>query len=171
MRKKVVIVDTSILVVLLQVPGFVDAGEEHLTYEQIKERITNYKGEGAIMLLTVACVIETGNHIAQIKDGDLRRNKVNEFASFLEDVVNNSNGWMMYYSEKDLWTKEEIVKLVNMWRANGIYKLSMGDASILKVANQLKQIFEVVVFTGDSQLSSLSLMPVTPIYAPNKKRN
>lgn len=171
MKHKVIIVDTSILVVWMRVPGFEEAGEERLTFKQIDEKITRYKSENARLMLTVACVIETGNHIAQIKDGDLRREKVNEFALFLEDAVKNTNGWMMYYSEKDLWSKEEILKLVNMWRVNGIYKISMGDASILKVADRLKPIYDVEVFTGDNQLKTLSLAPLKPVYAPGKRRN
>ncbi len=171
MKHKVVIVDTSILIVWLQIPGFEEAGEERITYKQIDERLNQYKSEGAYLMLTIACVIESGNHIAQIKDSERRREKVNEFAAFLESVVNNSNGWMMYYSEKDLWSKEEMLKLISMWRENGIYKLSMGDTSILKVANQLKYIYNVEVFTGDRQLHELSLVPAKPVYAPSKKRN
>lgn len=171
MKGKVVIVDTSILVVWLQVPGFKEAGEERLTFDDINERINRYKQEGAHLMLTIACLIETGNHIAQIKDGDLRRSNVNAFASFLEKTLNNSNGWMMFYSEKDLWSKEEISKLIAMWRENGIYKLSLGDASILNVVNQLKPVYDVEVFTGDTQLKTLSLVPVIPVYAPRQKRN
>ena len=171
MKKKLVIIDTSILVVWLQIPGFTSSGEECLTKSQIDEKLQQYKEVGARLLLTIACLIETGNHIAHIQDGDIRRQKVNLFADFLISVVDKKDGWLMYNSEKEMWSENEIVNLANMWRENGIYKLSLGDASIITVANQLKPIFEVEVFTGDSQLRTISQMPIKPVYAPSKKRN
>lgn len=171
MKSKLVIVDTSILVVWLQVPGFEEAGEERLTKTQVDEKLQNYKSEGAKLVLTIACIIETGNHIAQVKNGDIRRQKVNQFADFLKNVVEKNDGWMMFYSEKDMWSENEIAKLAEMWRESGVYKLSLGDASIIKVANRLKAVCDVEVFTGDSQLRGLASAPVAPIYAPAKRRN
>lgn len=171
MKSKLVIVDTSILVVWLQVPGFEEAGEGRLSKAQVDEKLQNYKSEGAKLVLTIACIIETGNHIAQVKNGDIRRLKVNQFADFLINVVEKKDGWMMFYSEKDMWSENEIAKLAEMWRESGVYKLSLGDASIIKVANRLKAIYDVEVFTGDSQLRGLASAPIAPIYAPAKRRN
>ena len=90
---------------------------------------------------------------------------------FLINVVEKKDGWMMFYSEKDMWSENEIAKLAEMWRESGVYKLSLGDASIIKVANRLKAIYDVEVFTGDSQLRGLASAPIVPIYAPAKRRN
>ena len=64
----VVFVDTSVLCNLLPVPGFdQNAGEVR---EQMSARL---KHDESLFILLITTVIETGNHIAQIKNGDARR--------------------------------------------------------------------------------------------------
>jgi len=171
MKKRVIIVDTSILVVWLRIPGFSEAGTARLTYTDIDAKLKSEIAKGAILMLTMAVIIETGNHIAQIQNASLRKQMVNQFADFLQTTIETKNAWRVFYQENEFWTPNELQKLATQWRSQGIYKLSLGDASILKVTNCLKPVFDVEVYTGDTQLYSLSLIPITPIYAPKNKRN
>lgn len=171
MKRRVLIIDTSILVVWLGIPGFSDAGSQHWTMKDIIKKFEKEERAGARFVLTIATIIETGNHIAHIKDRDERRNKVIAFAELIEVAVSEKKSWMVYYSEHEMWSKEGLLMLADSWRSNGIYKLSMGDASILSVANALKGLFDVELYTGDNQLYELSMKPVEPRYAPMQKRN
>lgn len=71
MKKKVLIFDTSVMCVWLQVPGkdTCGQGETALTYNIVRKKIENEKKEGTIFVLPIASIIETGNHIAHA-DGD-----------------------------------------------------------------------------------------------------
>ena len=64
--KKVLIIDTSIMCVWLQVPGMETCGpdDNRWTYERISEKIKNEQNDGVTFILPIATIIETGNHIA-----------------------------------------------------------------------------------------------------------
>lgn len=172
MRHKVIIVDTCLLRVWLNMPGDTKTGNKGLTREAIEKHIVDAQKRGATAMLTVACIIETGNHITQIKNGNVRRAVVWEFAQFIEDVASgNRDDWMIYSQEKDMWTPEKIARLARQWKAHNDYSLSMGDTSILEVATQLKSTFDVEVYTDDESLETLSQLPPQRRYAPASRRN
>ena len=173
MKRRVIIVDTSMLVTWLEVPGFETAGSDKIDKTGIDRRLENYRANGANLLLTIACMIETGNHIAQIKAEGVRKEVVNKFADFVKKAVEGRDGWLIYYSEHEMWSKERLLGLTEDWRTKGIYKLSLGDASILTVAAELKasNAFEVEVFTADAQLLALSQASPRHEYIPKQKRN
>ena len=63
---EIVIVDTTILLNFLNVPGRNEKREAVLTeFEQCTE-------EGAILLVPLGAILETGNHIARLRSGDQR---------------------------------------------------------------------------------------------------
>ena len=77
----VCIVDTSILVELLDVPGKVSHRAQVLSdFEQRQKRNQQF-------LLPVAVLIETGNHIAQVSDGRVRRERAGRFVKFAGDAL------------------------------------------------------------------------------------
>ena len=63
----IVIVDTSILLNILNVPLKSDQRPE------VAERLRNYIRKGDQLFLPIATVLETGNHIAQNGDGNQKR--------------------------------------------------------------------------------------------------
>ncbi len=154
MKKKVLIIDTSILMVWLGVPGFETAGTNNeWTKDKVSAKLQQEQEDGTDFILPIATIIETGNHIAQIKRGDVSV-FVNRFAELLEDVATNQTPWTLFRNQSELWTSEQLKDLANQWRKTGIMKLSLGDATIVKVAQYYWQIqqYDVEIFTGDGLL-------------------
>lgn len=154
MKKKVLIIDTSILMVWLSVPGFETAGiDNEWTIDKVSAKLQQEQDNGTCFILPIATIIETGNHIAQIKKGDVY-DLVNRFADLLENVANNLTPWTLFTNQSELWTSEQLIDLATQWRQTGTMKLSLGDATIVKVAQyyQQTQQYDVEIFTGDGQL-------------------
>ena len=63
----VVIVDTTVLLNLLNVPGFNEATEV------VDQEFRQFSREDGILMLPLATVFETGNHIADVGRHDLAR--------------------------------------------------------------------------------------------------
>lgn len=55
--------------------------------------------------MSLATIIETGNHIAHIKDGRIRRSIAEKFAKFIYLSLDNEEPW--YYDEYEL-SKEDL---------------------------------------------------------------
>lgn len=65
--KRVLIIDTSILCVWLDVPGMGNCGPDHDKWDKrrVDEKIEAEKTNNTVFVLPLATIIETGNHIAQ----------------------------------------------------------------------------------------------------------
>ena len=62
---KILIVDTSIMCVWLKVPGKEVAGKSNeYTYDIVARHIEEERLKGTKLVLPIATIIETGNHIA-----------------------------------------------------------------------------------------------------------
>jgi len=77
----VVFLDTSVLVEVLGVPGKSQCPAE------IQSQLRSRTEAGESMILPTATIIETGNHIAQLGNGDQRRRFAEAFARLLEGTV------------------------------------------------------------------------------------
>ncbi|WP_445400889.1 hypothetical protein ACSMX9_07120 [Streptomyces sp. LE64] len=90
MARRVEFVDTSILCNLLEVPGKCQDRDE--VREQLRRKRA---ARDCDLLLPVTAVIETGNHIAQLSDGYLRRTSAEKFAEVLRMVVAGRAPWAL----------------------------------------------------------------------------
>lgn len=72
MNKKVLIVDTCLACVWMQVPGMEVAGSDNdcWDYARVNKKIEAEVAAGALLVLPLASIVETGNHITQIKSKD-----------------------------------------------------------------------------------------------------
>lgn len=156
MKKKVIIIDTSVMCVWLQLPGKKTAGKDNaITYEYVKTYIEKETKEGAILVLPLTSIIETGNFVAQISQG---RSEIGErLANMIIDAANGTAPWVAFSQQGDLWTNEALVRLANRWKETVVTESqSIGDAAIVDVAEYYakSQMFEVVIFTGDGGLKN-----------------
>jgi hypothetical protein len=71
--RAVCLVDTSVFVEILNVPHM--ANQHRVITQQLADKIGNKES----LFLPMATVLETGNHIAQIGDGNLRRQFAERF--------------------------------------------------------------------------------------------
>ena len=68
MKKHILIIDTSILCVWLQIPGMEECGRDSdkWTFKRVDEKVNKERKDGTDFVLPIATIIETGNHIAHI---------------------------------------------------------------------------------------------------------
>lgn len=85
--KRIVLIDTSVLLNLLLVTG------RNQDAAQVESEFCQLVDQGAEMLLPFAAVVETGNHIAKVADGNRRRQHGNELLTLVRDSVAGKAPW------------------------------------------------------------------------------
>ena len=148
MKKKVLIFDTSVLCVWLRVPGKETCGPSNkpLTYHDVSKKIEDERQQHTTFVLPIASIIETGNHIA------------------------HSAGDKHFTEQSELWKKENLKELARKWRESVISGQSLGDASIVDVANYYSLAgFAVEIFTGDMGLKAYE--PTVQMPIPRRRHN
>lgn len=83
----IVLVDTSVLLNVLDVPGF-NQRRAHVLRE-----FAAWVDAGAYLFIPLAAVFETGNHIAQLADGRLRRRSAEHFVGAIQAAINDQAPW------------------------------------------------------------------------------
>lgn len=173
MAKKVVIIDTSILCVWLDVPGMnkiEKKGEKIITQLDVEAKIKKETDAGVRIVLPLASVIECGNHITQIKGTDPKQ-YIDKFADFILKSINGSEPWDIFTNQTELFDEVKFKDLVERWRNLAMSGISMGDASIIQVAEMYaSKNFTAEIFTGDSGLKAYEPAPQKEILSRNRNR-
>lgn len=136
MKHKVLIIDTSMLVVYLQVPGMDSCGPDadRWNYLRVKQKIDVEIAAGTKLILPLATIIETGNHIAQA-GGHTNFDIASAFCEYIILSADGESPWMpMDAQVENLWSRENLKRLAQRWPALAATKHSMGDATIVDVA-------------------------------------
>ena len=149
---EIVLVDTSVLMNVLDVPGF---NQHRDTVLEEFERLIEI---GAHLFLPMAAVFEAGNHVATLADGRLRRRMAELFASELEKALRGNAPWRpVRFPEQ---------QTITAWLAEfpdaAMRGLGMGDLSILEEwrAQCLRYpMTRVRVWTLDTDLKGLDRSP------------
>ena len=167
--KKVVVLDTSILCVWLQIPGKETCGPKgEWTYDKVKQKIESEIESDSTLVLPFASVIETGNHIAQAH-GD-RHRAVNAFADHIENAMNGNSPWATFGNQSQLLNDAPLKKLLSKWRQSAIAGQSIGDAMIVELANFYSSYnVPVEIFTGDGGLKAYE-PPFKPKIRPRRDK-
>lgn len=87
---KVLFVDTSVLCDLLNVPG---KAQQHTT---VRQELTDLIARRVQLVLPVASIVETGNHIAQSAHGTARRDAADRFVTLLRLTIDGDLPWVMH---------------------------------------------------------------------------
>lgn len=148
----IVLVDTSILLNVVDVPGFNQQRAEVLT--TFAARIE----AGDHLFIPLAAIIETGNHIAHVTAGGSRRQAAERFANAVMDALNNVAPWkpLNVPSPVDLstWLLD--------FPDSAMRQVGMGDLSIQKEWGQLCQKYpmsRVVIWSVDQDLQGFDRDP------------
>lgn len=83
-------VDTSILCDLLEVPG------KCQQQEQVREELKDLVRRRVDLILPIAAIIETGNHIVQVGDGRARRACAERFVKLLDATAEGKLPWVLH---------------------------------------------------------------------------
>lgn len=135
----VVFVDSSVLLCLLNVPGK-NSGRVGVVAE-----FDRLLGEDVVMILPLASVIETGNHIAHLDDGYQRRTAALSLEAILRQSIEATPPWVVGETR---WDAELISDLIEGVPASAVASLHLlaeqarvgaGDASIIHEARRYRR--------------------------------
>lgn len=140
-------IDTSVMLNLLEVPDMCSNAKE--VKEQWKEVL---KAEETL-ILPVATIIETGNHIAHISNGNIRRTIAGKFGEYLRKTAAGEAPWQLYGVELD---KEGLLYLAEHIEENAMREIGTGDLSIIYAYEQYKEktpaIGTIMIWETDTHL-------------------
>jgi len=114
--KKVLILDTSMFCVWLQVPGYESCGETHdiWNFERVNQKITDEIENQSTLILPLATFIETGNHISHVS-GNLRYMLANQLCHILHKCIQQEEPWAAFSEQVDLWNDETLTRIATEW--------------------------------------------------------
>lgn len=172
MKKKVLVMDTSMLCVWLKVNGLETCGpdSDRWDYDRVKKVIDGEMENQTLFVLPVASIIETGNHIAHA-NGD-KYTMVKALCDIIVKTAEETSPWAAFTEQSHLWTKDGLKNLANRWQKTGVTGQSIGDASIVDVAEFYSQLpnHEVEILTGDEGLKAYQpSKPATARLIPRRK--
>lgn len=164
MKRKVLILDTSVLCCWLKVTGKDKAGPQNnlWDYKRIKSLLDHERQQGSVFVLPMAALIETGNHIAQATTN--RYDCAKRLAKHLYDAADAATPWAAFTEQSSLWDSTNLQKLADYWPDLAAAGTSIGDATIKDVAEYYASAgFVVEILTGDSGLKAYQPAIPTPI--------
>lgn len=149
----VCIVDSSILCEILRVPT--KCGNHEAVYAEMEELIE----DRVTLLLPMSAIIETGNHIGQVKDGAQRRSTAQLFVDLIKKAIRGDSPFTptpLFKDQEDLlnWLEE-----FPEWAKTGS---GLGDLTIWKEferQRELNPMRRVYIWSTDRHLSSYDWRP------------
>ncbi len=168
MSQRILILDTSVLCCWLQVPGKEEAGplEDRWNHERISQLLELELARKSTLVLPLATLIETGNHIAQAPAN--RFECANALAGYLREAANATSPWVAFTEQTELWQSTSLHALADTWPELAAQKLTIGDATIKDVAEYYaKAGYAVEILTGDAGLKAHE--PVQPTSIPRRR--
>jgi hypothetical protein len=167
--KNVLVLDTSILCVWLQVPGkeTCGSGESRIDFAAVQKEIQAAIDMNYTLVLPLASIIETGNHITRA--AQFRHERATSLAELMVNAANETSPWASFSDQHTLWSPEGLRNLANQWPNLAARQLSIGDATISQVADYYAQMgCKVEIYTGDQGLSEHHLQ--APLPQPRRRR-
>ncbi|MEB3339916.1 hypothetical protein [Okeania sp.] len=147
---KVLIIDTSILCVYLEVPGKETCGSEDNKWNKFRvdEKLKKEAKEKTTFVLPLATIIETGNHIAQATKKRYEISK--KLANLMILTADHQTPWAVFTELSILWNTENLKQLADEFPDFASRRFALGDATIKKIADYYnKQRNQVEILTVD----------------------
>lgn len=144
-------IDTSIMTNVLRIPGRCNDAER---LQRELEQVIEAK---EVLILPIATIIETGNHIAHIEDGNIRRAIAEKFGEYLRKTAEGEAPWKLYGIEMD---KEGLLYLADHIEEYAVREIGIGDMSIVYAYEQYKNktpaIGRIMIWSMDKHLQAYS---------------
>lgn len=150
--QSVILVDTSVLLNILNVPGL---NQDH---EAIMDEFEELVESGVNLLLPVGAVFETGNHIARLADGRQRR----IYAELLKDQVVAALLGSAPWAPLQLPDSQELAEWVKKFPESAMRGIGMVDLAIIKAWERTKQqnpARRVRIWSLDKDLAGYDYVP------------
>ena len=148
----VVIVDTSILLNLLDVPG------RDQDRDTVFMRFAELLNAGANLLLPVAAIFEAGNHVARLPDGRQRRRQAENFGDHVRQALEGRAPWTL----TPLPGTSELTGWLDDFPQSAMRGIGMGDLSIVKAwesACARHPLHRVSIWSLDRHLTGYDRVP------------
>lgn len=146
--------DTSVFCNYLKIPG------RDQDRAEVVDRIEEYLRDRITLLLPIAAIIETGNHVAHVADGNLRRQAAERFVKTVGDAIDGKAPWTP--------TPMFEIEALKTWLAEfpdcATEKRGFGDLSIIKEFERQCELHEgrrVFIWSQDGHLSGHDRPPVS----------
>lgn len=168
--KSVLIVDTSLLCVWLKIPKMETCGRvgDIWDFQRVEKEINAAVGQGYTLVLPLASIIETGNHIAHAPQ--YRHERAKGLAELMCKAADQKSPWAAFQHQTELWSPDRMKELAQLWPPLAERKLAMGDATIKQIGDYYGEIGCVVEFlTADEQLRAYE--PKRPKLVPRRRQN
>jgi hypothetical protein len=117
------LIDTSVFCNIVPIPGMDNQRNE------VMAKFREYVLENCTLLLPMATIIETGNHIAHYGNGNQRRRTAEKFINLLQGAFQNRPPWTI---PQPLFSEEDLSSYLNDFPASAMQGISLGDLSIIK---------------------------------------
>lgn len=88
-------IDTSVMTNMLEIPG------RCKDVKSVQEELKKVIEAKEVLILPIATIIETGNHIAHIDNGNIRRTIAQKFGEYLRKTAEGEAPWQLYGVELD----------------------------------------------------------------------
>lgn len=141
-------IDTSIVMNLLKIP------QRCQDFEMVKKEFDKAIKQNDTMILPMPTIIESGNHISHISDGNLRRDKALKFKEFLQKTANEEAPWQLYGVN---FTREDLLAIAEDFPDYAQkFEMGIGDMSIIrfyeKYKNEIPAIGRIMIWSTDKHL-------------------
>jgi len=146
------IVDTSVLLNILDVPG--RNQDRETVFAEFKGRIQ----AGDRFQLPIAAIIETGNHIASISNGAHRRRYAEKFCDMAVGAIEEQAPWVVTPTPG----VREIRKWLEKFPDHAMRELGIADTSIIhawEAACRRNQDMRVAIWSLDQNLAAYNRIP------------
>lgn len=140
-------IDTSVMLNLLEVPDMCNDAKK------VKEQWKQNLEAKDVLIMPAATIIETGNHIAHIANGNKRREIAGRFGEFLRKTANGEAPWQLYGVKS---TKEELLYLADNIEEFATREIGIGDMSIIyayqRYIEETPAIGTIMIWSTDAHL-------------------
>lgn len=158
-RRRVELLDTSILLELLEVPF-----ESSKRVEVLKE-LDERARLGADLLVSVAAIVEAGDHVGRIDNGDARRRCAQRLADLIAATVDPKKPWSFQAMDWNEQLMRDILapssdRIPQLVDSIATQYLEMGDLLIVAEFERLRKnldsrVVDVDVWTLDTSLRAV----------------
>ncbi len=160
------------MLVWLKVPGNENCGpaDNIWDYKRVNDKIDEEIKNGSFLVLPLASIVETGNSITKVAEGH-RLDTAKGLVDVIKRTAEEESPWAAFSIQKNMWDSNSLNDLANSW-LNEVSKkgkvLSLGDVSILKVAEYYSHLGEVEIISGDQGL--VARQPHHDVYIPRRRQ-
>lgn len=150
--RSVILVDTGVFLNVLDVPGF----NQHV--REVRQALEGFIEKTDFLLLPIAAIVEGGNHIAQLSNGDDRRCYAKRFVKQVHMALNGDAPW----TPTSVPDEELLGEWLNEFPNCAMRKVSLGDLTIIKgweAACERHPTMRVCVWSLDAHLQGYDRRP------------